>query len=266
MRAALTMYDLPELKHQTDALWSALADAFRDQGVENVPPMLERPANLLALWTAPDLLLSQTCGYPLTHVLAGKVHVVATPCYDAFGCTGANYSSVVVTREGGPDSVDALRDTKAAFNSHDSQSGYAALRAWVAPHARNGRFFASTIETGGHAASLTAVRDGAADVCAADAVTFALLKRYRPGDVEGLAIIDTTPCAPGLPLVTALGTDDIMIARMREALTSVAMRPDLAETRSALLLRGFEFLPAENYRAIVEMERSCIDQGYPELA
>lgn len=266
MRAALTMYDLPELKHYTDTLWSTIAGALRDRSVDDVPPALEQPANHFAFWTAPDLLLSQTCGYPLTHALAGKVRVVATPCYDAFGCSGAYYSSVVVTREDGPGSVEALRNTKVAFNSRDSQSGCAALRALIAPYAEDGRFFASAKQTGAHAASLAAVRKGAADVCAADAVTFALLRRHRPGDVEGLRIIGTTPSAPGLPLITALNTDDTTVARIRDALDSVANRPDLAETRDALLLRGFECLPAGAYDAITAMEQACVDQGYPELA
>ncbi len=265
MRAALTMYDLPEVKRHTDALWTAFAESLRDQGVDDVPSALERPANLQAFWTAPDLLLSQTCGYPLTHALSGKVRVVATPSYDAQGCSGADYSSVVVTREDGPDSVAALRDKTVAFNSRDSQSGYAALRAWIAPHAKDGRFFASSTQTGAHAASLAAVRDGAADVCAADAVTFALLKRHRPDNVEGLRIIDTTQPAPGLPLITALANDATTISRIRTALDTVATQPHLADTRDALLLRGFEHLPARAYKAVTAMEQHCIDLGYPEL-
>ncbi len=259
------MYDLPEVAHNNDELWQAIAAALSRAGIDGVPDSLDRTAAPMDLWTADDLLLAQTCGYPLTHALAGRVRIVATPCYAAPGCEGPDYCSVVVARSDGPRTVDALRGCRAAYNSTDSQSGYAAFRALVAPLADGGSFFSSTIETGGHAESLDAVRTGRADVCAADAVTFALIAQHRPDAVAGLCEIARTPTAPGLPLITSGSAPDDTLAALRAALREVAEQSDLADTRDALLMTGFEVLSDDAYDRILDMEQNCRSLGYPHL-
>ena len=93
MRASLPMYDLPEIRWATDALWAALG------GRLGANPELERAEDHTALWREPDLLFSQTCGYPLTHRYRGRLQLVATPQYRAPGCDGANYRSLIMARE-----------------------------------------------------------------------------------------------------------------------------------------------------------------------
>ncbi len=78
-RASLPMYDLPEARRATDAWWQGLARELSRTGIENVPGVLSREADTAALYRAPDLLLSQTCGYPLIHGLKGLLRPVATP-------------------------------------------------------------------------------------------------------------------------------------------------------------------------------------------
>lgn len=259
------MYDLPEVAHNNDELWQAIAAELSRTGIDNVPDSLDRATAPMQIWTAEDLLLAQTCGYPLTHALAGKVRVVATPCYAAAGCDGPDYCSIVIARGDGPNSVDELRGCRAAYNSTDSQSGYAAFRALLAPHAEGGSVFSETVETGGHAASLDAVRTGQADVCAIDAVTLTLLARHRPGAVEGLREIARTPAAPGLPLITSTSATDETVAIIRSALNNVMDRDSLSTAREALLLSGFEVVNEAAYQRILDMEQSCRDLGYPHL-
>src|SRR3546814_12893252 len=79
MRASLPMYDLPGLEAATDAWWAGLAAAFRAEGLHQVPERLTREGGHAALWTAPDLLFSQTCGYSLAAALAGVVPPARTP-------------------------------------------------------------------------------------------------------------------------------------------------------------------------------------------
>jgi hypothetical protein len=67
--ASLPMYDLPEIRTATDQWWKRLADALRQEGIDGVPDALWRGDDYRMPWTHPDLLLSQTCGYPLTHEL-----------------------------------------------------------------------------------------------------------------------------------------------------------------------------------------------------
>ncbi len=260
------MYDLPEVAHNNDELWRTMAGELSCAGFDNVPDSLDRETATVELWVAEDLLISQTCGYPLTHALAGRVRVVATPCYDAPGCDGPNYCSIVMSRTDGPHSIDQLRGCRAAYNSTDSQSGYAAFRALIAPHANGGRVFSATVETGSHAASLQAVQAGRADVCAIDAVTLELLRRHRPGAVQGLTEIARTPAAPGLPLITSASATDETVTAIRSALNRVIDRHDLAVHRNALLLRDFAVLNDDAYRQILDMEQHCLDLGYPRLA
>lgn len=266
MIAALPMYDLPELRLTTDAFWRAVASALAARGCDTVPPRLTRGCDAYHLWTDPRLLLAQTCGYPLTHRLVGKVRLVAVPCYAARGCDGPNYSSLLLARRGAARSLGDLRGARAAFNTRDSQSGYAALRAAVAPMARDGAFFGECVETGAHIASIAAVVCGRADICAVDAVLHALLERHRPSALDGLDVIGTTASCPALPYVTAAARTDDEVATLRAALTAVAHDPALASVRADLLLDGFADLPMTAYDTVLAMERACADRGYLELA
>ena len=100
--ACLPMYDLAELKAATDAWWKGLAHAFTREGLRDIPGLLHRSGNYRDSWTRPDLLLGQTCGYPLTHELREKVALVATPCYRARGCEGPQYASIIIVHADSP--------------------------------------------------------------------------------------------------------------------------------------------------------------------
>ena len=266
LRASLPMYDLSEVRKWTDRLWAAIAEELREGGVAGVPDGLERPSDRYDAWRREGLLFSQTCGYPAATALRDVLRVVATPHYAAPGCEGPLYSSVVVAREASRvAALEELRGSVCAFNSRDSQSGYNALRAAIAPIARGGRFFARTVETGAHAASMEAVRGGRADVCAVDCVTWALHARHRPSALSGLGVVCRTAQAPGLPFVTAGDVSDATFASIREALGRAFIRPDLAETREALLVSGLSILPADAYEPLLAMERTAAASGYPDL-
>ena len=266
LRASLPMYDLPEVRDCADRLWGTIAEELREAGVAGVPDALERPSDRHDAWRPDGLLFSQTCGYPVATALRGVVRVLATPHYAAPGCEGPRYSSAVVVREASRVvALEELRGAVCAFNSRDSQSGYNTLRAAIAPIARGGRFFARTVETGAHAASIEAVRTGRADVCAIDCVTWALHARHRPSVLTGLEVVCRTAPAPGLPFVTAADVPDATIASIREALGRAFVRPELAGTREALLISGLSVLPPDAYEALLAMDRAAAASGYPEL-
>src|SRR5262249_23278469 len=130
--ASLPMYDLPETGEATVALWRGLARHFRRAGIADVPEAMARKPKLPAHWLSPDLLFSQTCGYPFRRTVKDRVQLVATPCYAAEGCEGPTYRSVVVVPADSPArSLADLSGARVAFNGMDSQSGYNALRALV---------------------------------------------------------------------------------------------------------------------------------------
>ena len=265
--ASLTMYDLPDVTAATDAWWAGLARAMRREGIEDVPDGLRRDDDVKPTWRAPDLLFSQTCGYPLMHEFAGQLRVVATPHFDCPGCEGPRYCSLVIVRaDDTASALDDLRGRVATANGPDSQSGYSALRGTIAPLARSGRFFSEVVISGGHANSLALVAEGKADVCAVDCVTHALLSRHRPGAVANLRVLGPSVDAPGLPYVTRASASDDLLQRLRAALFAALDDPGLAAVRETLLIAGAEVLPEGAYDRIIEIENDSKALGYARLA
>ena len=266
LRASLPMYDLPEVREWTDRFWTAIAVELREGGIPEVPETLERLPDHHDAWQPRGLLISQSCGYPVATALRSVLRVVATPHYAAPGCDGHRYSSaIVVSASSRAADLGGLRGAACAYNARDSQSGYNALRAAVAPLARGGRFFARAVETGAHAASIAAVRDGRADVCSVDCVTWALLARYRPSALTGLRVLAFTERMPGLPFVTAGDCSDASLDAIRRALGRAFACPDLAETRESLLICGLSVQSVDAYEPLLSMERAAAASGYPDL-
>jgi len=261
------MYDLLGLEAATDALWAGMARAFRAEGVQDVPDRLTRGDDALALWTARDLLFSQTCGYPLTHALVGRVSLVATPIYGCPGCGGGLYRSEILVRAGDPAAgIADLRGRRAAVNGGDSQSGYSALRHAVADLAEAGRFFGAVTFTGSHRGSMQEVASDAADVCAIDCVTFNLLRHTEPDLVRRLRVLASSATAPALPYITRRDATEDDLKRLRAGLTRACGDPALAEVRALLLLEGIVVMPLSAYDRMLEMESAARAAGYPQLA
>jgi ABC-type phosphate/phosphonate transport system substrate-binding protein len=266
MVVSLPMYDLPELAAATDAWWAGLRRHLAAQGVSGLPVLRSRPGDLVAHWLNDAPVFTQTCGYPLTHVLEQRVRLLATPRYRAPGCAGASYVSWVVLRGDDPASRPAdLFGRRVAFNGRDSQSGYNALRALMAPFAESGRAFAAVSESGGHRRSLAMVKSGTVDVAAIDCVSFALIARAAPEEVRGIRVLWATAAAPGLPYVTAAATSDAEVARLRAGIAAACADPELSETRALLLIDGCDIVPRADYAVISRMESAAADSGYPEL-
>lgn len=264
--ASLPMYDLQELRAQTDALWQHLARAMRRAGVEDVPVFLTRADFCSELWTRSDLLFSQTCGYPLTHEFKSVLRPVATPRYSAPGCRGSEYSSAILVRVDNENrDIGAFRGAVCAANSPVSQSGYNALRTLVAPGAKDGRFFSEVRLTGSHLGSIQSIASGQADICAVDCVTHALLGRYRPSALEGTRVMSYTPWCPGLPFVTRLDLDSDQFKRLRCAVHEALDDSEGEEICAALLIEGVDDTEFEDYQVILQMESAAAASGYIEI-
>jgi ABC-type phosphate/phosphonate transport system substrate-binding protein len=265
--ASLPMYDLPEIRPAQAALWAGLARHLAREGVTDVPAALAYDRPIAALWSRPDLLLSQCCGYDLVHAFAGALRPLATPCYGAPGCAGPSYSSIVVVAEDSQArGLDDLRGGVCAINSRHSHSGMNALRALIAPLSRDRRFFRAVRESGAHSASIKMVARGEADVAAIDCVVHALLARHRPAALAGTRALARTPGAAAPPFVTRAGAGDEAVERLRAALARTFDDPLLAAARDDLLLAGIAILPISAYVRIKAFERYAARHGYPALA
>jgi ABC-type phosphate/phosphonate transport system substrate-binding protein len=258
MRAMISMYDMPERRAANEAWWAGLARHWRAEGLRDIPVTATMPADLYELWLAPDLFFAQTCGYPLTHQLKGRVTLVATPVYAADGCVGPTYHSVIVARrESDVRTLDDLAGTVAAINGHDSQSGWNALR-----HSLIGKKAPTRIvETGGHRKSVAAVREGRADVAAIDCVTYANLQAVAPQEVAPLRVIARSASVPALPYITRRDIPAEDLQRLRAGLRAAMTDPTLAEARAAMQIAGIEILPIEAYERMLEMEQEADRAG-----
>jgi ABC-type phosphate/phosphonate transport system substrate-binding protein len=258
--AALPMYNVtPAL----DLEWRE----WLDDVLRRVKPacrIVEPDEELHGFWRRPNLLLSQTCGYPLMRGLHEQVQLIATPRFDAPGCEGAHYSSVLVTRSDAQfDTLAACRGARAAYNQEDSNSGMNVFRHAVAPHARAGMFFSKVLRTGSHLGSLRAVVDNRADVAAVDCVTFAFIGDVMPELARRVRAIGVTAASPGLPLIASGTVPPATIRALREALNeTLEIRPERAKR---LRLQGFSVLPLADYARIEQLENEARAAGYARL-
>lgn len=243
------MYDWPEVRAATDALWSGIAAHLRTAGID-APSRLERALGLQELWRHPGLVLGQTCGLPYVLTLRGAVQLVATPCYTAEGCAGPDYSSAILVRaDDAAADLEALDGRVAAINDPMSLSGSLALRT-VQAECTTPPTFSGVRESGSHRASMRMVADGTADVCAIDAVCWALAQRHMPEVTRRLRVLTWSPPAPALPFICATGIDT---AAVRGALQQAMADPDLVEARAALLLDDVAVLDDSAYDRVVAM-------------
>lgn len=243
MIAALPMYDRPEIRAVTDRYWQLIRAALARRSIDAPASLRRGDAELMPQWTDPDLLLSQTCGFPFRAKLHDKVTLIGTPDFGVEGCAPGYYRSVLIARRDDPRGTLAAFDgTAIAYNDALSQSG------WAAPQnhaAKLGLTFPAGVQTGSHAASLAAVATGHADLAALDAVTWSLLSEYDP-KAASVHVIALTDPAPGLPYITAQGRDS---APVFDAIAEAIAQLDPRE-RAALRLNGIVYIPAETYLAV----------------
>lgn len=178
--------------------------------------------DLPTLWRHPSLLLAQTCWGPMNETsLRHHVRVVAQPDYsDVAGGVEAAYSSALLMRSGDPGvphrdvapppdekarlPLDLMRGRRFAFNERRSMSGWLALSADLRDAGEEVAMFAGLLATGGHRASIRAVAQGRADLCAVDCRTLALSRRFEP-EVARLRVVGWTARRLGLPYICARG-------------------------------------------------------------
>lgn len=143
--AAFPMYDWPEIRDETDAVWAEIAHALRRERSDapmrlarrnaDLPPVqggirdplgkviAPDPAtlppeelDLATLWRHPALLVAQTCWGPMEAGLKEHVQVVGQPDYSAYeGGEGPLYSSVILMRFGEASAVSAPADGRSVI-------------------------------------------------------------------------------------------------------------------------------------------------------
>lgn len=254
--AELLMYVAPPRIRQAQEQW--LKRTVEILGVERLDA---QALDLKALWLSPQLLLTQTCGYPLMTELQGKVQVVGRPVYQLPHSANGNHCSLLIARE--DDLRQALvefRGSHGLLNSRDSNSGMNLFRHALAPLQQNGAFFADVTLTGGHRSSLAAIKAGDGDLAAIDSVTFDYLARDGSEEVAGVKVIGRTAEGPCLPYITRLGAEaDVIREAMNQALTEL---PDVAHV---LAISEVMSASVEDYQVLLDYRLQAVSQGLASL-
>jgi ABC-type phosphate/phosphonate transport system substrate-binding protein len=241
--ASLPMYDLPDCRGANDRYWALIRDNLRGRGVAAPDALTRGMPNLMEHWLRPDLVLSQTCGYPYRAILHGKVALIGTPDFGLDHCPPGYYQSVFVARaDDRRIELTEFKNARFAYNEPLSQSG------WAAPqnHAASLGFqFKPALQTGGHALSAQAVIEERADIASIDAMTWRLLLRNYPA-MSALKIIDRTEPTPCLPYIAALGAKSAgLLAAIKDAVHDLS-----PEDRETLGIKGIYHIPAVTYLAV----------------
>ncbi|MBX2854995.1 MAG: PhnD/SsuA/transferrin family substrate-binding protein [Rhodobacteraceae bacterium] len=254
MIAALPMYDWPEVRDATDAFWAVWRDKLRLRGID-APERLTRDAPLEEIWTHPELLVAQTCGWPFVRGLCGDARLIATPCYAAEGCEGPMYRSWLVARS---EEVTAGRITacrhaegrRMAVNCLQSLSGWRGIAAEL-------KAGVSVMETGSHRESIRAVAEERADVAAIDVVSWGLACAWAPDLTRRLRVAAGTPPVPGLPFITAGARPEREILEIRAALHEALAAPEAGPARAAMMLKDVSLLSDEDYAPLNKLGSSA---------
>ena len=263
-RLALPMYKVtPALGAAWDNVLRAVMAGLHHRGWTDDFQIAAPTSDLMAWWRAPDLLLSQTCGYPLVTQLQSDVQVLAAPEFDLPGCSGGNYRSMILVPEPGARSLAALRGSVAVINDWHSHSGMNALRHTIAPLAEQGRFFSRILVSGSHMESVAMLRRGQADVAAVDCATYGLAQRAAPELVAGVRLLQTSAPAPGLPLITSRAVHGDQLRMLRDVLLDLhEQAPDVMR---AVAIRRLLPMHISDYAPIQQMAAHAAQLGYDML-
>ena len=220
--------------------------------------------DLPGLWLSPQLLVSQTCGYPLMTQLRGQVRIIGRPRYELVHSSHGEHCSLLLTRADNPrNRLAQFYQSRGVINGHDSNSGMSLLRHCVAPLQRDGRFFASVGISGAHRESLRWLREDRADLAAIDSVTYDYLARFAPQEVAGLRIVSRSAPSPTLPYIGPLGLSDEQVIQLRQAMNQALQ--DLPQVAETLGLQAVLPASEEDYEVLLDYQRQAINAGFPIL-
>ena len=242
MIASLMMYARPETDAPLTRYWALIRQALDARGIP-APAELSNAAEEFAIWTAPELVLSQTCGMPYRLWLHDRVTLVGTPDFGITDCPPGYYRSAIVVRaDDTRQTLTNFANARFIYNQTFSQSGFAAIHAVTRTR---GFWFANRSQSHGHVHSARAVAEGRADIAALDAVTWRLIQQYD-SFANALRVLEWTPPTPGLPYITAKGiAGSKVFEAVAEAIDSLS-----EADQKALGLQGIIAIPQAEYRAV----------------
>jgi ABC-type phosphate/phosphonate transport system substrate-binding protein len=265
--ASLPMYNLPEMRPVNLCFWKTLRELLAEAGLRDLPKSLSLERPPLPERIGPEVLFSQTCGYPLETIFRGQAIRLGTPCYDAPGCDGPTHCGFFIVPAGsGARTLSDLTGGVFLINHRHSNSWMNLARRALADIAGGRPLFARAVETGSQPGNLDRIARGEGDATAVDCVTYAFWRRYRPEMAPKVRVLARTPPSPAIPFVTSIATPTATVAILRAALHRVVQEERYRVVREGLMLADIVDVPEARYRALLDYEREAAARGYPALA
>lgn len=222
-RAALPMYDWPEVRDRTRAFWQGLRD--RVAGLPDLSHPVEME-DLLSIWRDPGTVMTECCWGTVDLGLCTVQQILAQRNYDGVhGGEGICYRSALVMRQGrvaepaaGAVLPEGVENLQWAANQSDSRSGWLGIAEDAALSAEE------VLWTGAHRESIRAVAAGRADIAAIDCLSWELARAYEPA-ARGLVVVGWTAPRPGIFFTTGIDTPPELADRLRGALLAMNQYP-----------------------------------------
>jgi len=259
MTSDLSMYLAPARVSQAQDAWLERILAILGERREQKPIV-----DLASHWLSPDLLLSQTCGYPFVTSLRGKVRLIGRPSYELTHSSAGSHCSLLLCRaDSDVTDLAGFQGSHGLINAPDSNSGMNLLRHTLAGVSARG-FFSTLTFTGSHRESMRRLKEGEGDLASIDSVTYDYLARDNSAEIEGLRILLRSARSPCLPYITSIGQTAADAASIRNAMNEALNQ--LPEVSRDLAIK--EVLPASeaDYECLLEYERSAASRGFSFLA
>lgn len=257
--AELLMYVAPDPIQQANQQWLTRILERLGLGRRDAAHL-----DLLGLWLAPELLVTQTCGYPLMTQLRGQVRVIGRPRYELPHSSNGAHCSLLLTRADNPHTdLAQFYNSRGVINGHDSNSGMNLLRERLAPLQQDGRFFSSVGISGAHRESLRWLREDRADLAAIDSVTYDYLARFAPQEVAGLRVVSHSAPSPTLPYIGPHSLSEAQVATIRAAM-NLALQ-DLPHVVETLGLHAVLPASEDDYQVLLGYQQYAARLGYPVL-
>ncbi|MDR6956824.1 ABC-type phosphate/phosphonate transport system substrate-binding protein [Pseudomonas brassicacearum] len=255
MTSDLSMYLAPARVLQAQEAW--LQRVLEILGERREQTQIDDP---MSHWLSPDLLLSQTCGYPLITSLRGKVRLIGRPSYELAHSSGGDHCGLLLCRA---DSTVAdlagFQGSHGLINAWDSNSGMNLLRHTLAGISDRG-FFSKLSVTGSHRESLRRLKGYEGDLASIDSVTYDYLARDNSDEIEGLKVLVRSVRSPCLPYITSIRRTAADADSIRSAMNEALIQ--LPEVSRDLAIK--EVLPASeaDYECLLEYERRAAHCGF----
>ena len=192
---------------------------------------------ITAMLVSGQLHSAWICGYPYVQYRA-ELDLVAAPSWHG---RPVYQSYLIAAADRQADDWRALKGDIHAFSDPDSNSGFLVTRALLAEHRlQPASFFSRSFYTYGHRNVIRAVASGLAQSGSVDGYVWEVMREIEPDLVVQTGVVRRSEWL-GFPPVAAPKSlaHDPRIARLREALLSMAADPQGQKVLSLLRLDGF---------------------------